>query len=140
MEKSLIISNLKKLGLKSLLVFPIITLTSLLQFCGPSATKSIVSSSYQEDLSIYRDDFEPVAEETEISDTSIEEVVIKSDIEPTHGIAAELDSVTQIIIASRKEVKLLDGFTIQLYSGNSRDQANEYKAAAYEMLADTKPT
>lgn len=131
---------MKKLSLKSLLVFPIITLTALLQFCGPKATKSTVSASYQEDLSVYRDAYTISESTDDINDVVVEEEVAVVDIEPTHGIGTELDSVTNIIIDSRKDVKTLDGFTIQLYSGNNRDKANEFKMKAYEILEGTRPT
>ncbi|MFY0625327.1 MAG: SPOR domain-containing protein [Reichenbachiella sp.] len=121
-------------------MFPIITLTALLQFCGPAATKTVVTSSYEEDLSEYRDDYEIIDEETseESMENEIEEV-IREDTEPMHGIGEELDSVTNIMIASRISIEELDGFTIQIYSGNSRDKANSFRRAAFELIEDTKP-
>ncbi|UXP33122.1 SPOR domain-containing protein [Reichenbachiella agarivorans] len=121
-------------------MFPIITIATLLQFCAPSA-KTASSSSYNEDLSIYRNDYSttevaPTEESAVVTNPTVTEV---EDVEPTHDIHADLDSVTNIIIASRKDVNYVDGFTIQIYSGNSRDDANGYKSRAYDLLEDQKP-
>ena len=115
-------------------VFPIISIVTLLQFCAPSASTSTSGVNYYEDLSVYRDDFEmPVFD---IKDTVASNEVVtlptQVDITPSEDIKAELDTVINRIIASRKDIKTVDGFTIQLYSGNNRDKANQVKARVSE--------
>ena len=50
------------------------------------------------------------------------------------NIRSELDSVNRIIIAKNTEQHYLDGFTIQIYTGNDRDAA--YEARDKALLAD----
>ncbi len=101
----------------------------------------MTSSGYDEDLSIYRETYEYVeSPESEVAPTEeIEEEEIV-EVEPAYSIAAGLDSVTQIILDSRADIKYIDGFTIQLYSGNSRDKANEVRQESFELLEDFQPT
>lgn len=117
-------------------MFPIITIAALLQFCAP-ASKTAAVSSYSEDLAMYRNDYSQPVDKNKTEDrldvTQIEVV------DPTHDIHEELDSVTSIILESRKNMLYVDGFSIQIYSGNSRDLANSYKSRAYELLETQSP-
>ncbi|PIB36668.1 hypothetical protein BFP72_15285 [Reichenbachiella sp. 5M10] len=120
------------------IVFPIITIATLLQFCAPTASTSTSNSSYSEDLSIYRNDYSRT-DSIDVTETqTIEEPVLVASA-PTHDIHQDLDSVTNIIIDSRKAINYVDGFTIQIYSGNSREQANSYKSRVYNLLDDQSP-
>ncbi|MBU2884872.1 SPOR domain-containing protein [Gilvimarinus agarilyticus] len=123
-----------------LALFPIITIATLLQFCAPSASKTISNSSYSEDLSIYRKEYkeDDITLDKGTKETPIEEVRITAPA-PSHDIRVELDSITNIIVDTRKDVNYVDGFSIQIYSGNSRDQANGYKSRAYDLLENQRP-
>jgi hypothetical protein len=73
---------------------------------------------YKEDLSIHQ----PKLDITVIaaSDPNSEEFV------PLSGhIKAELDSIIRISVAQNKEEKIIDGYVIRVYTGNSRDRANQ---------------
>ena len=99
----------------------------------------MTSSGYEENLSIYRDQYDAhTVNESVIDKTELEEKET-IDIEPSHSIAMELDSVKSIILDSRKKVRYIDGFTIQLYSGNSREKANEVRQESFELLENEKP-
>ena len=50
------------------------------------------------------------------------------------NIKSELDSINRIIIARNAEQRYLDGFTIQIYTGNDRDAA--YEARDKALLVD----
>lgn len=110
-----------------------------LQFCAPKATKTVTTASYSEDISIYREaEPEPVFDK--ITKESVKESSIdKTFIEPTNGIETELDSVNKIIMASKADVRYIDGYTIQLYSGNDRDMANQVRFSAIEVMEESKP-
>jgi len=90
------------------------------------------SSSYSEDLSIHR----PVAivelkEEEENEEKTKEAKIINEQYTPLEGhIKNELDSIAKIAYAENKAGKYVDGFVIQIYSGGSRDEAND---ARYKM-------
>jgi hypothetical protein len=65
--------------------------------------------------------------------------VEKPDIEPQNHIKSELDSVLSTIRASRSEIEFLNGFTVQVYSGNNREQANEIKTQVYQAFEEYDP-
>ncbi len=74
--------------------------------------------TYEEDLSVHRPEMDTTTVNAEVAKT--EEFV------PLTGhIKAELDSIVRVSVAQNKEEKLVDGFVIQVYNGNSRDRANE---------------
>lgn len=88
-------------------------------------TSNVTSSSkdlYQEDLSGLRPELVPAVanspEDTSSVDTEQESSTIA-------GIKAELDSINQIIIERNKSVRYIDGYTIQVYTGNNREMASE---------------
>lgn len=121
-------------------MFPIVTIATLLQFCAPTATTLTSSAVYEEDLSVYRPTFE--IEDENINEESLDPVVHATTAEyvtPTNDIKAELDTVLYRIKKSRENIQYIDGFSIQLYSGNSRDMANQVKVKTYEVLEEQRP-
>ncbi|WP_422361356.1 SPOR domain-containing protein [Reichenbachiella sp.] len=131
---------MKTIVSKFAFVFPIVTIATLLQFCAPTASTNTSSAVYEEDLSVYRSTYsleeEVVSEETTSEETYLPTVEY---VTPTNDIKTELDTVLYRIKKSRKNIKYVDGFSIQLYSGNSRDKANQVKVKTYEVLEDQRP-
>ncbi len=74
--------------------------------------------TYEEDLSVHRPPMDSLAAKSD--------AVQSEEFVPLTGhIKAELDSIVRISVAQNKVEKLVDGFVIQVYNGNSRDRANE---------------
>jgi hypothetical protein len=93
---------------------------------------------YDEDLSYLRltgESDQLVIEGETISNIEVE----RPDVDPQYDIKSELDSVLSTIRASRNEIEFLNGFTVQVYSGNNRDQANEIKTKVYEAFEEYDP-
>jgi hypothetical protein len=109
-----------------------------LQFCTPKAKPTVSNNTYQEDLSIYRSEYKT---NEAVEDTASKIVVVepKIDVIPKYDLRDELDSINSILIASRKGMAYIDGFNIQLYSGNDRDKANEVTNKANELINEIKP-
>ncbi|MEP2025197.1 MAG: SPOR domain-containing protein [Reichenbachiella sp.] len=121
-------------------VFPIVTIVSLLQFCAPTATKSTSNAVYEEDLSVHRPSY--TLGDDAIGEEPTEAEAYSSTAEyvtPTNDIKAELDTVLYRIKKSRENIQYVDGYSIQLYSGNNRDKANQVKVKTYEVLEDERP-
>lgn len=131
---------LKTIVSKFAFVFPIVTIATLLQFCAPTGSTNTSSAMYEEDLSVYRPSYS-LDEEPVVEDASSEETYIPTVeyVSPSNDIKAELDTVLYRIKKSRENIKYVDGFSIQLYSGNSRDKANQVKVKTYEVLEDQRP-
>lgn len=120
-------------------MFPIVTIATLLQFCAPTATPTTSSSAYEEDLSIYRPSYTMENEDVEEEIPTETYTATAEYVTPSHDIKAELDTVLYRIKKSREDVKYVDGYSIQLYSGNNRDMANQVKVKTYEVLEDQRP-
>ncbi len=97
--------------------------------CKPSQVAH-QTSGYEENLSAHRQDL--VLEPAVPSDSV---VVLPPTTPPEGHIGEELDSVISIIVQRNQEKRVWDGFTIQIYSGLSREQAYKSK----ETLQDVKP-
>ncbi|MEP5614265.1 MAG: SPOR domain-containing protein [Cyclobacteriaceae bacterium] len=94
-----------------------IIILSLLVACK-AAPPAATIPTYEEDLSVHRPQLDS---SLVISDVPATEAFV-----PLKGhIRAELDSIVKISVALNKEEKLVEGFVIQVYNGNSRDRANE---------------
>ncbi|WP_420582386.1 SPOR domain-containing protein [Reichenbachiella sp.] len=131
---------MKTIVSKSAIVFPIVTIATLLQFCAPTASTSTSNAVYEEDLSIYRPSY-TLEDETVAAENSTEESYTSTVeyVTPTNDIKTELDTVLYRIKKSRENIKYVDGFSIQLYSGNNRDKANQVKVKVYEVLEEQRP-
>ncbi|MDW3212109.1 MAG: SPOR domain-containing protein [Reichenbachiella sp.] len=131
---------MKTIASKLTFVFPIVTIATLLQFCAPTASTSTSPAVYEEDLSIYRPSY-TLEEESTTEETSSEEAIAPTVeyVTPTNDIKAELDTVLYRIKKSRENIQYVDGYSIQLYSGNNRDKANQVKVKTYEVLEDQRP-
>lgn len=85
---------------------------------------------YKEDLSSLRPDLK-----TEVESPKEEEPKIMASDLPQGHLKAELDSINEIIIARNREQQYVDGFTIQIYTGNDREAAT----AAMQLASVIRP-
>lgn len=100
------------------LTFGIVALIIALTSC--KTTKIVVSDDvFEEDLSKYRPSFED--QEDDGNRQKQEGVIL------TGHINAEIDSINKILISRNATRKNWDGFTIQIYTGNSRQEAETVK-------------
>ncbi|WP_436517712.1 SPOR domain-containing protein [Ekhidna sp. To15] len=110
----------------------------LLLVACKATTPSSSSSSYTEDLSIHRPVIMPTEEDDQQSDNSVEPQ--KEPYTPLSGhIKQELDSISKVAFEQNKEGRYVDGYVIQVYSGNSREAANQARSKMYEFFAELEP-
>ncbi len=100
-------------------------------------TKS--ASTYQEDISVYRPKYDTknlleLSEATNVSETPLGSVAV----EPTFDITPRLNNLLDSM-ARNSRGRQVQGFTIQVYSGNNREQANEAKTMVYRLLPNARP-
>lgn len=101
-----------------------------------ATTPTSSSGSYSEDLSVHRPALEQRQEPTE----NVENQVMQEAYVPLSGhIKTELDSINKIALAQNKEGRYVDGYVIQVYSGNSRDAANRAKSDMYVFFPELSP-
>ena len=97
-------------------------------------TPTLPASSYSEDLSIHRPVVLPVEEESEEQEVKTEPYT------PLQGhIRQELDSISKVAYLENKKGKYVEGYVIQVYSGNSRDEANRARYKMHEFFPELDP-
>ncbi len=90
---------------------------------------------YTEDLSVHR----PQALVPEDMSSIVEEAESEEFVALTGHIKAELDSINNISIRENKAGKLVEGYVVQVYSGNSREQANNIRSRLRSSFPELKP-
>jgi predicted DNA-binding protein YlxM (UPF0122 family) len=101
-------------------------------------SKGSKSSSYKEDLSAHRKDAIPLslvegADKKDIKTESLDH------IKPVHDITANLNNKLDSIAKINAQNKFIQGYTIQVYTGNSREAATQAKEKVYQILTDASP-
>lgn len=105
--------------------------------CPISAEAQRASKGYVEDLSPYRPKFDVKA------DSSKRAVITKkgrSSVRPTKNVNSKLDAVLDSIDKQNLQKKFVEGYAIQIYSGQSREEANTIKQRVQEQLKDVNAT
>lgn len=116
----------------------ILSLVGLLLSCSPSTQPKTSTQNYEEDLSAYRPEV-PVLDEQVESGQTVPVVEVEY-TPPTHHLRTEIDSVLAIKASLSEQKGYLQGFTIQVYTGRSREQANNAKNTVYDILLDERAT
>ncbi|MBN8576860.1 MAG: SPOR domain-containing protein [Cytophagales bacterium] len=92
---------------------------------GCATQKAVSDKPYYEDLSAHRPKV-LVPAETSGKDTALP-VKNPAPVTPTHTVNQKVDLVLDSIDRYNQTRKFIDGFTIQVYSGQNRDDAMEAK-------------
>ncbi|WP_421763298.1 SPOR domain-containing protein [Ekhidna sp.] len=111
-------------------------LVILLFLAACKATTPTSTSKYSEDLSIHR---KALSVDKKDSVNVSQELVSEPYTPLTGHISMELDSIAKIAYLENKAGKYVDGHIIQVYSGNSRDEANEARSKMYEFFPELEP-
>ena len=111
-------------------------LTAWFLACTPSA-KISKSIGYEEDLSVHRPKYDHT--ENNNSETVISDSPERSNVAPKYHIKSELDSVLSAMILSKKDIRHISGYSIQVYSGNNRSKAAEVKKVVINISEDFEP-
>ncbi|WP_370090063.1 SPOR domain-containing protein [Ekhidna sp.] len=111
-------------------------LAILILLVGCKAATLTSTSKYSEDLSIHR----PVMMDEMKEDNRLEKKTLEEAYTPLTGhIKNELDSIARVAYAENKAGKYVDGYVIQVYSGSSREEANNTRSRMYELFPELEP-
>ncbi|MCA6074369.1 hypothetical protein [Fulvivirga sedimenti] len=108
-------------------------LVALASCASLSTSKPSDDEVYREDLAVHRPTYEVPA------DTVGSERVIQADygaITPSNDITDQLDAVLESSDQYKAETKFVDGYTIQIYTGSSSDEARIIRGKAISLLPD----
>lgn len=97
------------------------------------------SKGHSEDLSHVRPRFSAQVDSARYADSNSNTgSVRKPQVTPTYTVNAKVNSVLDSIDRLNVLRKFVDGFTIQIYSGQNREEANNTKKKMSEELNDMK--
>ncbi len=126
-----------KQGVGSILLLAIVSLSG----CGKKAIVSNSSSVYNEDLSNVRPHYQY---KEHLLNGNFQEVAIeKTEIEPNQenalAVTEKLEKAISAIKTQNKSIKYINGFRIQLYVGNIRQDADNAKSYIYHAFPELVP-
>ncbi|MEQ9465989.1 MAG: SPOR domain-containing protein [Ekhidna sp.] len=107
----------------------------LLGACKAS-TPTSTTSSYSEDLSIHRP---VIVAEEKVDEDSKDEVKTEAYTPLSGHIRQELDSIGRVAYEENRAGKYVEGYVIQVYSGSSRDDANNARYKMNELFPELDP-
>jgi hypothetical protein len=104
--------------------------------CTPKLATKSASEDYNEDLSSYRPNIEMESVDPEPEAGTID---LKGPyVAPTHDINNQMSAIMDSIVFYNKNKTYLT-YTIQVYIGRSREEANQIREKVYRVLPDEKP-
>jgi hypothetical protein len=119
---------------------------AILAACGrkdvPQSSSSDINR-YQEDLSAVRPSFDAetvshdkaVKPETPVIKGDVDAPLTKTNLDVTNRLEVALDTIA----VRNKTIRYAQGYRIQIYSGNDRKEAENAKAASYQIFRDITP-
>lgn len=120
------------------ILFGFLIISSLIWSCAPKASKTKVDN-YYEDLSAYRPEVPSVEiDNTNPEETSTGEVERGNYVSPKYDITTKLNSVLDSVAHDNLE-RRVTYYSIQVYTGISREEANEARQKVYRILGDASP-
>lgn len=118
-----------KLIILFLLVFYVVS-------CTPKLAKNVSTEEYTEDVSAFRPKIDPVVVNT--SDQDNASAKKRPYVRPTHDINNEMAVLMDSIVIHNQD-KLYLTYTIQVYIGRSREEANQVRENVYRVLPEARP-
>jgi len=112
----------------------LILLLLVVYSCTPKLATNKTTEDYSEDVSDFRpkiETMERVDEEKAINDKG-------AYVPPTHDINNEMASIMDSVVVHNLD-KMYLTYTIQVYIGRSREEANQIREKVYRVLPEEKP-
>jgi hypothetical protein len=113
----------------------------LISSCAVKVPKQ-TEPKYEEDLSSFRTTYQyidqPQDKNTEV-DNNLDSLLLSDTSSTTLNIKSKLDLFLDTVSYNSRRIGYIQGFTIQVYTGNSRKVANEAKSSVYKMLPGSFP-
>lgn len=124
-------------GIGIVLILAIISLSG----CSKKATLSNSATVYNEDLSHVRPHFQYKAPilNGNFQEPAIEKENLETRKENTLAVTNKLNSALEAIKSQNKSIKYINGFRIQIYVGNIRQDADNAKSYIYRVFPELVP-
>ena len=124
----------------TLLFQMLLGLIILLNACAPSKTITTQkANTYEENVSQYRINYADSLQLNEAVGASPERVLSSGPVTTRYAITGEMDEYLAERSEANFEKNSYQGYTLQVYTGGSRDEANAAKRRVYTALPDARP-
>ena len=113
----------------------------LISGCAGTVPKQ-TAPKYEEDLSSFRTTYQykiQAQNKDTVVDNRINSSLISDSLGTALNIKSKLDKFLDTVSFNSRRIGYIQGYTIQVYTGNSRQEANEAKSTVYKMLPDSFP-
>lgn len=115
----------------------IVGLVALLSGCLSTGKSGGTSSNYSENITTLRPKYDP-GQSIEV-DTA-RDVTPEEEIKtPEQDVTSDLDELLSEIIRRNETIDLIAGYTIQVYSNASRENAESVKSEIYRKVPEARP-
>ncbi len=106
--------------------------------CGPkiATSTSAGAGKYTEDLSVWRPDVQPITDSTKPVETAPERIRTDRYVEARYAVTDQVNTVLDSIYSENLRKAVVDGYTIQVYSGIRREDALEVKKKMTQSLPE----
>lgn len=96
------------------------------------------NSQYTENLADFRPKYK--VEEEDNSSTAVSTPAgSQTNTRPSNDVTARVDAAMDQIAVANKSVRYAQGYRIQIYSGNNRDEANNARNRSYALFPEITP-
>ena len=113
----------------------------LLNACAPPKSISTQkANTYEEDVSRYRINYADSLQQSEASAASPERTLASGPITTRYAITGNINEYLTERSEINREKNSYQGYTLQVYTGGSREEANNAKRRIYSALPDARPT
>lgn len=101
----------------------------------------VYTVDYNEDLSVHRTSsgFNSPEEATPVPRNAGGNLSPEPGVNVSKDITEELNQLTDEVADRNKTVKTVQGFTVQVYSGTSREKAEQVQRQVYHVVPDVQP-
>ena len=120
-------------------LFLFFTLIIILSACTAFRKNLGSSTRHSENITVLRPKYDNQALPVQQSDTLVENNDPQIGMEPKQDVTQQLEEILANIIKKNDDIDYITGYTIQVYSGASRENADMVKSEIYRQLPDARP-
>jgi hypothetical protein len=107
--------------------------------CAPQNVSTSRVGDYDEDLSKYRPKFETEAGSSDPGEVTVENPEKKIEVAPSNDITGPINSYLDTLAVRNAKVNYVEGYTVLVYTGTNREEANQAKLKVLELIPDSNP-
>lgn len=122
-----------------ILIYGFFALIGLNACAPPKSISTQKANTYEENVAPYRIHYADSLQQTQTTAPTPERTLTAGPLTTRYAITDDMDDYVAERSARNGEKNAYQGYTLQVYTGGSRDEANEAKRRVYNALPDARP-